>query len=133
MADKNESYVVQATMRSALTNVMKHCEKYPPRTTLPDDEVGRFVAAIEERVTPGQPFGPEELSELLHKLDPKNDLKLFDFLMNSKAFSYLHPAICSLLIEHAVHLSKDGQIKESDVLMSAEFRAANDAIDGLIV
>ena len=112
MADKNERYVVQATLRRALTHVMNHCEKYPPRTKLPDGEVGRFVAAIEEHVTPGQPYGPGELSKQLFSLGYKNDRKLFDFLMDSEAFSYLHPAICSLLIEHAVHLSKrDGQIE----------------------
>jgi hypothetical protein len=130
IADKNDRYVVQSTMRRALTDVMNHCEKCPPRTELPDDEVGRFVAAIEEGITPGQPFGPEELSELLQKMDYTNELKLFDFLMNSKAFSYLHTAICSLLIEHAVHLSRDGQIKESHV-RSAVLRAADDAMDGL--
>ena len=63
-------------MRSALTEVMKTCEKYPPGKIYADTKFVTFVSAIEKREASG-PIGPEELSELLQELGYANDLLLF--------------------------------------------------------
>ena len=111
-------------IRCALTEVMEKSVTYQRRMPPAGSPVGKFVAAIREHEASG--VDPEELNKLLQKLGYTNSLNLFDFLIYSKAFSYLQSATCSLLIDYAVHLSKDGRIDETVILNSLERRIAFD-------